>query len=75
MARAQQVIQNKAQQAANQAKPNLAPKGPPRMVLQNPLPVQGLVLGESIKTGVYFGGSYEKINLFFSCFSTLGEQK
>ena len=68
-------IQDKAQQAANQAQPNPTPQGPPCMVLQNPLPVQGLVLGESIKTGVYFKGSYEKINLFFSCFSTLGEQK
>ena len=33
------------------------------------------LLGESMKMGVYFGGSYEKINLFFSCFSTLGEQR
>ena len=31
--------------------------------------------GESMKMGVYFGGSYEKINQIFSCFSTLGEQK
>ena len=78
MGRTKQAIRNEVQQAANatnQAQPNPAPQGPPPMVLQNPLPVQGLVLGESIKTGVYFGGSYEKINLFFSCFSTLGEQK
>ena len=46
MARAKQAIQNKAQQAANaanQAQPNPAPQGPPPMVLQNPLLVQGLV--------------------------------
>ena len=46
MAHAKQAIQNKAQQAsntANQAQHNLAPQGPPPMVLQNPLPVQGLV--------------------------------
>ena len=46
MDRAKQAIQNEAQQAANaptQAQPNQAPQGPPPMVLQNPLPVQGLV--------------------------------
>ena len=32
-------------------------------------------MGESMKMGVYFGGSYEGINLIFSCFSTLGKQK
>ena len=30
-------------------------------------------MGESMKMGVYFGVSYEGINLIFSCFSTLGE--
>ena len=47
MGRAKQAIQNKVQQAANatnQAQPNPAPQGPPPMVLQNPLPVQGLVV-------------------------------
>ena len=46
MARTKQTIQNEVQQAANaptQAQPNQAPQGPPPMVLQNPLPVQGLV--------------------------------
>ena len=46
MARANHAIQNEAQQAsnaANQAQPNPAPQEPPPMVLQNPLPVQGLV--------------------------------
>ena len=28
-----------------------------------------------MKTGVNFEGSYEKINLIFSCFSTLGKRK
>ena len=46
MACAKQVVQNEAQQAANapnQSQPNQAPQGPPPMVLQNPLPFQGLV--------------------------------
>ena len=46
MGRAKQAIRNEAQQAANatnQAQPNPTPQGPPPMVLQNPLPVQGLV--------------------------------
>ena len=46
IAHAKKAIQNEAQQAtiaANQAQPNLAPQGPPPMVLQNPLLVQGLV--------------------------------
>ena len=46
MARAKQAIQNEAQQTANsptQSQPNQTPQGPPPMVLQNPLPVQGLV--------------------------------
>ena len=46
MGRAKQAIQNEVQQAANatnQAQPNPAPQGPPPMVLQNLLPVQGLV--------------------------------
>ena len=41
-----QAIRNKAQQSANatnQAQPNPTPQGPPPMVLQNPLLVQGLV--------------------------------
>ena len=47
MACAKHAIQNKAQQATNvtnQAQPNPAPQGPPPMVIQNPLPVQGLVV-------------------------------
>ena len=46
MAHAKQAIQNEAQQTPNvptQAQPNQAPKESPPMVLQNPLPVQGLV--------------------------------
>ena len=46
MGRAKKAIQNEVQQAANaanQAQPNPTPQGPPPMVLQNPLPVQGLV--------------------------------
>ena len=46
MGRAKQAIQNEAQQAANatnQAQPNPTPQGPPPMVLQNPLLVQGLM--------------------------------
>ena len=46
MACAKQAIKNEAQQAANaptQAQPNQAPQGPFPMVLQNPIPVQGLV--------------------------------
>ena len=46
MDRVKQAIQNEAQQdatAANHAQPNSTPQGPPPMVLQNPLPVQGLV--------------------------------
>ena len=44
MGRAKQAIQNEAQQAANATnQAQLAPQGPPPMVLQNPLPVQGLV--------------------------------
>ena len=46
MGHAKQAIWNKVQQASNatnQAQPNPAPQGPPPMVLQNPLPVQGLV--------------------------------
>ena len=46
MARSKQAIQNETQQVANapnQAQPNQAPQGPPPMVLQNPLLVQGLV--------------------------------
>ena len=46
MGRDKQTIQNEAQQAANaanQAQPNPTPQGPPPMVLQNLLLVQGLV--------------------------------
>ena len=46
MGRAKQAIQNEVQQAtnaANQAQPNPSPQGPLPMVLQNPLPIQGLV--------------------------------
>ena len=46
MSHAKQAIQNEAQQAANavnHAQPNPVPQGPPPMVLQNPLLVQGLV--------------------------------
>ena len=46
MGRAKEAIRNEVQHATNiieQAQPNLAPLGPPPMVLQNPLPVQGLV--------------------------------
>ena len=46
MGRAKQAIWNEVQHATNttdQAQPNLAPQGPPPMVLQNPLPFQGLV--------------------------------
>ena len=46
MGHAKQAIRNKVQHATNtmdQAQPNPAPQGPPPMVLQNPLPVQGLV--------------------------------
>ena len=46
MSRAKQVLQNEAQHSTNTtvpAQPNLAPPGPPPMVLQNPLPLQGLV--------------------------------
>ena len=43
---AKQAIRNKVQHATDtmdQAQPNPAPPGPPPMVLQNPLLVQGLV--------------------------------
>ena len=43
---AKQAIRNEVQHATNttdQAQPNPTPEGPPPMVLQNPLPVQGLV--------------------------------
>ena len=43
---AKQAIRNEVQHATNttdQAQPNPTPQGPPPMVLQNPLPVQGLV--------------------------------
>ena len=43
---AKQAIHNEVQHATNTAapaQPNLAPPGPPPMVLQNPLLVQGLV--------------------------------
>ena len=43
---AKQAIRNEVQHATNitnQAQPNPAPLGPPPMVLQNPLPFQGLV--------------------------------
>ena len=46
MGRTKQAIWNEVQQdanATNQAQPNPTPQGPPPMVLQNPLPVQGLV--------------------------------
>ena len=46
MGRAKQAIHNEVQHATNTtapAQPNLAPSGLPPMVLQNPLPVQGLV--------------------------------
>ena len=49
MGRSKQAIHNEVQQAANaanQAQPNPAPQGPPLMVLQNPMPVQGLVATE-----------------------------
>ena len=49
MDRTKQAIRNEVQHATNtrdQAQPNLAPQGPPPMVLQNPLPVQGLVATE-----------------------------
>ena len=45
MGRVKQAIRNEAQNdanATNQAQPNLTPQGPPPMVLQNPLPIQGL---------------------------------
>ena len=47
MGRTMQAIRNEVQHATNaidQAQPNLAPPGPSPMVLQNPLPVQGLVV-------------------------------
>ena len=43
---AKQAIQNEVQHATNttdQAQPNLTPPGPPPMLIQNSLPVQGLV--------------------------------
>ena len=46
MARIQQLLQNDNQRdpnAAAPAQPNLVPPGPPPMVLQNPLPHQGMV--------------------------------
>ena len=44
MGRAKQAIKNEVQHATNMAaQPNPAPPGPPPMVLQNPLPVKGLV--------------------------------
>ena len=46
MGRAKQAIRNEVQHATNttdQAQPNPTPPGPPPMLLQNPLPVQGLV--------------------------------
>ena len=46
MGHTKQAIRNEVQHATNtiyQAQPNLAPLGPPPMVLQNPLSVQGLV--------------------------------
>ena len=46
MGRAKQAIRNEVQHATNttdQAQTNPTPQGPPPMVLQNPLPVQGLV--------------------------------
>ena len=46
MGHAKQVLQNEAQHGINvtvQYQPNPAPPGPPPMVLQNPLPLQGLV--------------------------------
>ena len=46
MGRAKQAIRNEVQHATNttdQAQPIQAPQGPPPMVLQNPLPIQGLV--------------------------------
>ena len=46
MGRAKQAIRNEVQHATNttdQIQPNPTPQGPPLMVLQNPLPVQGLV--------------------------------
>ena len=46
MGHAKQAIKNKVQHITNtidQAQPNLIPQIPPPMVLQNPLPVQGLV--------------------------------
>ena len=46
MVHTKQSIRNEVQHATNtmdQAQPNPAPQGPPPMVLQNPLPVQGLV--------------------------------
>ena len=47
MGHAKQAIRNEVQHATNttnQAQPNSPPQGPPPMVLQNPLPVQGLVV-------------------------------
>ena len=46
MGRAKHAIRNEVQHATNtidQAQPNMAPLGTPPMVLQNPLPIQGLV--------------------------------
>ena len=46
MGHAKQAIRNEVQHATNttnQAQPNSEPPGPPPMVLQNPLLVQGLV--------------------------------
>ena len=46
MGSAKQTIKNKVQHATNMIappQPNPTPPGPPPMVLQNPLPVQGLV--------------------------------
>ena len=46
MGHAKQAIRNKVQHASNtmdRAQPNSTPQGPPPMVLQNPLLVQGLV--------------------------------
>ena len=46
MGHAKQAIRNEVQHdtnTTNQAQPNLAPPGTPPMVIQNPLPVQGLV--------------------------------
>ena len=46
MGHAKQVLQSESQRGTNaeaQSQPNLASLGPPPMVLQNPLPLQGLV--------------------------------